>query len=73
MDGPVLRRQPFPDGTSVSYDIGGVTGDSRLLKVNNRGTCQLCHDPTDTVRRAPIPDLFRTRRPLIPVTRSGRD
>lgn len=29
---------------------GGVTsGDSRLLKVDNRGTCQLCHDPTGTV------------------------
>jgi predicted CXXCH cytochrome family protein len=23
--------------------------DSRLLKVNNRGTCNLCHDPTGTV------------------------
>ncbi len=30
--------------------IGGVTsGDSRLLKVDNRGTCQMCHDPTGTV------------------------
>ena len=30
--------------------IGTVTsGDSRLLKVDNRGTCQLCHDPTGTV------------------------
>ena len=24
-------------------------GDSRLLKVDNRGTCQLCHDPTGTI------------------------
>lgn len=30
----------FPDGTSE---------DSALLKVNNRGTCQLCHDPTGTI------------------------
>ena len=31
---------------------GGSTatvGDSRLLKVDNRGTCQLCHDPTGTI------------------------
>ena len=49
MDGPYSVTIPFPDGTAVSYDIGGTTGDSRLLKVNNRGTCQLCHDPTGTV------------------------
>ena len=29
-----------PDGT--------VSNNSRLLKVGNRGTCQLCHDPTGT-------------------------
>ncbi len=28
----------FPNGT------GAGTGDSRLLRVNNRGTCQLCHE-----------------------------
>jgi len=27
----------------------GASGDSRLLKVDNRGTCQLCHDPTGTI------------------------
>jgi predicted CXXCH cytochrome family protein len=27
---------------------GTGNADSRLLKVNNRGTCQLCHDPTGT-------------------------
>jgi predicted CXXCH cytochrome family protein len=31
---------PYPDGTTT-------VGDSRLLKVDNRGTCQLCHDPTN--------------------------
>jgi cytochrome c553 len=30
----------FPDGT--------VSNNSRLLKVDNRGTCQQCHDPTGT-------------------------
>ncbi len=30
--------------------LGATTsGDSRLLKVDNRGTCQLCHDPTGTI------------------------
>ena len=27
----------------------GTAEDSALLKVNNRGTCNLCHDPTGTV------------------------
>ena len=31
---------PFPDNSVT-------VGDSRLLKVDNRGTCQLCHDPTN--------------------------
>lgn len=31
---------PYPDDSTT-------VGDSRLLKVDNRGTCQLCHDPTD--------------------------
>ena len=39
-------------GTTYSANVpwpgsnGTTVGDSRLLKVNNRGTCQLCHDPT---------------------------
>ena len=33
---------PYPGGTIIS-------ASSRLLKVDNRGTCQLCHDPTHTV------------------------
>jgi predicted CXXCH cytochrome family protein len=40
-----------PGGITVppKVTIGTVTsGDSRLLKVDNRGTCQLCHDPTGT-------------------------
>jgi hypothetical protein len=49
MEGAFSTTMTFPDGSSVSYDIGGTTGDSRLLKVDNRGTCQLCHDPTGSV------------------------
>jgi predicted CXXCH cytochrome family protein len=41
-------------GSTFAYptEPGGtpITGpSSRLLKVDNRGTCQLCHDPTGTV------------------------
>ena len=41
----------IPPKTSNVGPSGGVatSGDSRLLKVDNRGTCQLCHDPTGTV------------------------
>jgi hypothetical protein len=30
-------------------DVNTHVDDSRLLKVDNRGTCNLCHDPTGTV------------------------
>jgi len=49
MAGTFSATQPFPNGDVVTYPINGTTGDSRLLKVDNRGTCQLCHDPTGTV------------------------
>jgi predicted CXXCH cytochrome family protein len=40
MDGANSSTYTFPDGTS--------SNNSRLLKVDNRGTCQQCHDPTGT-------------------------
>ncbi len=39
-------------GPTTTVSVGGLpvlSGDSRLLKVDNRGTCQMCHDPTGTV------------------------
>jgi predicted CXXCH cytochrome family protein len=42
MIGPDSLAVPYPDGTTTSTS-------SRLLKVDNRGTCQMCHDPTGTV------------------------
>ena len=42
MDGQYSSTYTFPDGT--------VSANSRLLKVGNRGTCQLCHDPTGTAK-----------------------
>ena len=45
----------MPGGTNTSfssnfpYPDGSLSGSSRLLKIDNRGTCQACHDPTGTV------------------------
>ena len=41
MDGLYSSAFPYPDTTT--------SASSRLLKVGNRGTCQLCHDPTGTI------------------------
>jgi predicted CXXCH cytochrome family protein len=38
-----------PPTVSGAGNGSRTSGDSRLLKVDNRGTCQLCHDPTGTV------------------------
>jgi predicted CXXCH cytochrome family protein len=42
---------PNADGTGGTYEPFTATAstDSRLLKIDNRGTCQACHDPTGTV------------------------
>ena len=39
------------NSSTMDYPGGAAApvGDSRLLKVDNRGTCQLCHDPTGTI------------------------
>jgi hypothetical protein len=47
MGGTYSGAFPYPGGAPVS-------GSSRLLKVDNRGTCQLCHDPTGTVRTSGV-------------------
>jgi predicted CXXCH cytochrome family protein len=41
---PVTIPSAGPAGSPVT------SGDSRLLKVDDRGTCQLCHDPTGSVK-----------------------
>jgi predicted CXXCH cytochrome family protein len=35
--------------SSYTYPDGTTSASSRLLKVDNRGTCQACHDPTETI------------------------
>ena len=46
MTGQFSGAFPYP-GSSPS--VPTLSPSSRLLKVDNRGTCQLCHDPTRTV------------------------
>lgn len=41
MTGEFSSSFPYPNATT--------SASSRLLKVDNRGTCQACHDPTNTV------------------------
>jgi predicted CXXCH cytochrome family protein len=41
MTGQYTSSFPYPDGTD--------SASSRLLKIDNRGTCQACHDPTESV------------------------
>jgi cytochrome c553 len=36
--------------STTNYPDGSISASSRLLKVENRGTCQLCHDPTSTAQ-----------------------
>jgi hypothetical protein len=46
MDGPASSTFAYPiepGGTAL------VSASSRLLKIDNRGTCSACHDPTGTV------------------------
>lgn len=65
MAGTFSAAQPFPNAATPRYTIPtsgdpiGTTGDSRLLKIDNRGTCQMCHDPTRTspfgIYQGPLP------------------
>ncbi|MEI8332834.1 MAG: cytochrome c3 family protein [Chloroflexota bacterium] len=43
MDGAYSSTESYPGGAVAPV------GDSRLLKIDNRGTCQACHDPTGTI------------------------
>jgi predicted CXXCH cytochrome family protein len=44
--GTMSANLPFPDG--IKHNLTATSGDSRLLKLNNRGICLACHDPTVT-------------------------
>lgn len=55
MTGTSSSLFPYPDGT--------LAASSRLLKVDNRGTCQVCHDPTQTTV---IGDIINGPAPTLP-------
>jgi len=44
--GTLSANLPFPDG--IKHNLTATSGDSRLLKLDNRGVCLACHDPTGT-------------------------
>ena len=58
MTGPYSANLTNPGGTAATV------GDSRLLKVDNRGTCQSCHDPTGTITAGT--QVGPTPVPLVP-------
>ena len=66
----VMNADPTKGSTysaNVPYPDGSITvGSSRLLKVDNRGTCQLCHDPTDgsAATAAGQTDIHQGQQPL---------
>jgi predicted CXXCH cytochrome family protein len=50
MDGAFSSTYTRPDQRDTYGSLG--SSDSRLLKIDNRGTCQGCHDPTETWAKA---------------------
>jgi hypothetical protein len=48
---------PFPDG--LKHNLTATSGDSRLLKLDNRGICLECHDPTFVAvgQQGPVPQF----------------
>ena len=46
MSGPASSTFAYP---AEPGDTAIVSASSRLLKIDNRGTCQACHDPTGTI------------------------
>ena len=58
MSGVYSANIPNPGGSAATV------GDSRLLKIDNRGTCQACHDPTGTIPAGTF--VGPTPAPLLP-------
>ena len=48
MPGSFSGSVAYPNGDQPGVTLGIDNGNSRLLKIDNRGTCQACHDPTET-------------------------
>ena len=58
MTGPYSTNEDYPNG------IAAPATDSRLLKIDNRGTCQACHDPTGTITAGT--QVGPTPNPIVP-------
>jgi predicted CXXCH cytochrome family protein len=58
MTGTYSATMTYPGG------LAAPVGDSRLLKIDNRGTCQACHDPTGTITAGTF--VGPTPVPLVP-------
>jgi predicted CXXCH cytochrome family protein len=48
MGGTNSASMPYPNRDIPGSAAGVDNGNGRLLKIDNRGTCQACHDPTGT-------------------------
>jgi len=61
MSGTYSSTFPYPHDPAASSGTYVSSASSRLLKIDNRGTCQMCHDPTGTTTTvgtqvgAPVP------------------
>ena len=67
MTGYNSQHVAFPDNISAGvFSPVSTTAstDSRLLKVDNRGTCQLCHEPTGTITAGT--QVGPTPNPILP-------
>ena len=60
MTGTFSASFPYPNDVAGS----SLSASSRLLKVDNRGTCQACHDPTLTVAAGTLLPVGAT--PVVP-------
>jgi predicted CXXCH cytochrome family protein len=49
MGGTYSSDFPYPHDPDATAGTIVTSPSSRLLKIDNRGTCQMCHDPTGTV------------------------
>jgi predicted CXXCH cytochrome family protein len=60
MTGTFSSTFPYPNDTAAAPS---ASASSRLLKIDDRGTCQLCHDPTMTV---PVGNQVNGPAPALP-------
>jgi predicted CXXCH cytochrome family protein len=60
MSGTYSAGVLYPDGSAAT------SGNSRLLKLDNRGTCQMCHDPSGTTTAGQLLPATLASPPPVP-------